>query len=292
VCRGIPRALPQYSPVVRIYDEIARRRREGIADLQADVIWRIQELSEVFDGRVDLTVGANREAFGDVLEAFVPDGFGLVLVPSTNVDCVADMEAGGKITFRGLLPSDQAAVATVERTVWVARGFTQHHGLTVVPRYRGNRIAPRCFVKSVALYDRIGIKEIYVRAAHSGSWYWAQWGFHFTDRSEIIRMIRHTQSIVDAFGAGLDVSTFVHPQQFFHLGHGTEITFDDLIAAFPDREEGYEQIAHANGLGRHQPIPFARAVLLTGPSWTGCLSLDRAGADRLIFDDVARKMVI
>lgn len=277
---------------MRIYEEIARHRAEGAEDLRGEIIWRISELSNALGSSIDLTVGANREAFEDILAEFVPDGFELVLVPSTFVDCVADMEAGGKITFRGLLTSEGAAVATVERTLWIARGFAQHHGFTVVPRYRSNKIAPRSLVRSVGLYDRLGIEEIYLRAAHSGSWYWAQWGFHFTDRAELIRLIRHTQSIVDAFGADLDVSTFVHPEQFFHLGHGTGITFDDLIAAFGDREDAYQEIAHNNGIGLHQSIPFARAVLLTGPAWSGCLSLDRSSADRLIFDGVARRMVV
>lgn len=278
---------------MRIYAEIARRLADGpIEDMRADLLWRIRELMEVLGRPVDLTEGPNREAFDDVLQAFVPDGFGLVLVPSTFVDCVADMEAGGKISFRGLLTSDKAAVATVERTVWLARGFAQHHGFTVVPRYRGNRIAPRSLIKCVELYDAASVSEIYLRASRSGSWYWAQWGFHFADVNDLIRVIRHTQSIVDAFGADLDVSTFVHPEQFFRLGHGTDVTFDNLIDAFPQREDAYEEIASLNGISRHQSIPFGRLVLLTGPAWDGCLSLDKSQADRLIFDDLARKMVV
>ena len=136
------------------------------------------------------------------------------------------------------------------------------------------------------------IREIYLRAAHSGSWYWAQWGFHFVTANDLIRVIRHTQSIVDAFGADLDVSTLVHPRQFFTLGDGTEITIDDLVEAFPQQEDSLQDIATKNGISLHQSIPFARAVLLTGFSWDGCLDLAKDGFDRLIFDDVARKMVV
>jgi GNAT superfamily N-acetyltransferase len=277
---------------VRIYEEIARRRQSGEpGDPCKDVLWRIRELTKALGGPVDLTVQDNRNAFSDVIDAYVPDGFGLVLVPSNFVECIADLEAGGRITFRGLLTSDQAAVAEVSRTIWVDRGFAQHHGFTVVPRYRGNRIAPRSLIKCISMYDALGVNEIYLRAAHSGSWYWAQWGFHFNDRNEVVRLVRHTQEIVDAFGADLDVSGFVHPEQFFRLGHPAEVTFYDLVEAFPRREDAYKEIAEKNGISMDQAIPFGRAVLLTGPAWDGCLTLDQGSADRLIFDDLARKMM-
>jgi hypothetical protein len=47
------------------------------------------------------------------------------------------MEAGGKISFRGLLTSEQTGVAEVERTIWLACSFAQHHGFTVFPRSAG-----------------------------------------------------------------------------------------------------------------------------------------------------------
>lgn len=279
---------------MRIYTEIARRQEAGDdGNLRDEILWRIRELTQALGtGQIDLTDARNRDAFADVLDAYVPEGLGLVLVPSTFIDCVADNEAGGKISFRGLLTSGQAAVATVERTIWLAREFAQHHGFTVVPRYRGNKIAPRSLIKCVELYDALGVKEIYLRAAQSGSWYWAQWGFHLIDRNDLIRLIRHTQSIVDAFGADLDVSTFVHPEQFYRLGHGSDITFDELVSAFPQREDAYKDIAERNGISMHQSIPFSRAVLLTGPPWDGCLNLGKDQADRLIFDDLVRRMVV
>jgi hypothetical protein len=277
---------------MRIYDEIARRRAAGGVVECDDVLWRIGELTDHLGKPIDLTEQENRDAFSDVLDAYVPDGFGLVLVPSTFRDCVADMTDGGKITFHGLLTSEQAAVATIERTLWLGRRYVEHHGLTVVPRYRANRIAPRSLVKCVGMYDHLGITDIHLRAAKSGSWYWAQWGFHFADREDLIRLAKHTQNIVEAFGADIDVSTFVHPQQFFYLGHPAEIRFHDLIDAFPRSEQGLQDIAQENGISLHQAIPFARAVLLTGPSWSGCLSLAPDHADRLIFDRVARKMVV
>jgi hypothetical protein len=285
------RAGVSLGPVMRIYQEIARHRESNPDDLLADVLWRIQKLRDVLHGPIDLTDQPNREAFSDVLQAFVPNGFGLVLVPSHGYDCEANLDAGGKISFCGLLTSGDAAVAELARTLWLGHGVAQHHRLTVVPRYRGNRIAPRSLVKCVEIYDALRLKEVHLRAALSGSWYWAQWGFRFRDLDDLIRLQRHTQEIVDAFGADLDVSGFTHPQQFFFLGDETPISFSDLIDAFPRRKDAYEELAYENGISLHREIPFGRAVLLTGPSWDGSLNLAKDGADRLIFDDVARKML-
>jgi hypothetical protein len=135
-----------------------------------------------------------------------------------------------------------------------------------------------------------------VRACFSGTWYWAQWGFHFDDPKELLRVQEHTQRIVDAFGGGIDVGAFSHPHQFFRLGETEErpgvaplITFDQLCDALPPCREAYEDIAADNGLGVHDPIPFGRAVLLTAPAWDG--RLDLSGGDRLIFNDRAGRVL-
>lgn len=277
---------------MRVHTAIARRRRRPHSDnLVADLLWRIRVLIDALGTEVvDLVDHDNREAFSDVLGAFVPAGFQLVFVPSGPRGCICSLEEGGKISFHGLLISEGNAVAEIERTIWLSLGRVHHHNLRVVAKYRGNRIAPRSLIGSVKLYDALAIREIHLRASFSGSWYWAQWGFHFADVDDLVRMQRHTQAIVNACGGDLDVSTFTHPEQFFRLGHPTTVSFAEMIEAMPERRDSYEEIALQNGIGPHQQIPFGRAVMLTGPSWDACLTLDAGSADRLIYDDLARRM--
>jgi hypothetical protein len=143
-------------------------------------------------------------------------------------------------------------------------------------------------MRSVALYDQLGFEYIRLRAAFSGTWYWAQWGFHFEDAAELAKIQHHTQEIIDALGGGLDASSLTHPVQFYRLGDPTEITFEELADALPHRRDAYEDIANDNGISMHDGIPFGRAVLLTGPSWYARLNLE--GPDRLIYDDRARRV--
>src|SRR5262249_54180606 len=144
-------------------------------------------------------------------------------------------------------------------------------------------------IRSVGLYEQLKFEYVTLRAAHSGTWYWALWGFHFVDENEQLRMQNHAQEIIDAFGGGEDATTLTHPVQFARLGEPTVITFDQLCDAFPQKRDAWEDIARDNGLGMHDPIEFGRIVLLTGPTWTGRLDLD--GADRLIFDDRAKRVL-
>jgi hypothetical protein len=83
---------------VRVHAEIARVREERQGeDLLDQLLWRIQ----VLGGDVDLTDHENREAFSDVLGAFVPDNHALVLNPSER--CRATLDRGGEIVFTGFL---------------------------------------------------------------------------------------------------------------------------------------------------------------------------------------------
>jgi hypothetical protein len=65
-----------------------------VNDRCGDLKWRIHTLTETLAcEEVDLTEPANREAFHDVLNAFVPDGFDLVLVPSSATSCVVGQKS-------------------------------------------------------------------------------------------------------------------------------------------------------------------------------------------------------
>jgi hypothetical protein len=94
----------------------------------------------------------------------------------------------------------------------------------------------------------------------------------------VARVQDHAQEIIDVLGGGLDATTLKHPLQFARLGEPSVISFDALADALPHRRDAYEDIARDNGLGIHDPIPFGRIVLITGPSWWGCLDLK--GPDR------------
>jgi GNAT superfamily N-acetyltransferase len=269
--------------LVTLYDEIRRRMLAEEMPLRDQVLWRIHQLG----GHADLTERANRLAFADILDAFVPENFELVLNPAQR--CEATNHGGGIIEFTGLLVTGGTQVAELERRILLGPNRAEHRRIRVIPRYRGNRIAPRSLIRCISMYEKVGIEQVRVRACWSGTWFWALWGFHFADPSERERVRNHAQGIVDAFGGGLDAGTLEHPLQFARLGEPETITFDELADQFPHRRDAYEDIAYQNGLGVHDPISFGRAVLLTAPSWYGCLDL--SGADRLIFDDRARRTV-
>lgn len=244
---------------------------------------RIHELG----GNVDLTDEENRIIFSDVLDAFVPDGHRL-LMSSADV-CRATIEGGGEIRFTGLLVSGTNVTAQLQRHIYLGRRFAYHGLIRVVPRFRGNRIAPRSLVKSVGLYDRLELEFIRLRAAYSGSWFWALWGFRFEDANELARIRSHAQEIIDVLNGGVSAASFTRPIQFARLGEPAAITFDQLADLFPQRRGAYEDLAHDNGLGMHDAIPVGRAILLTGPSWYG--RLDLHAADRLIFNERARRLL-
>jgi len=271
--------------VTRAHQEIERRREAGaVEDLCAELLWRIRFLG----GHVDLHEAQNREAFMEVVDCYAPDTkfaadrFRVVLNP--NEACAATLDEGGLIRVSGFLVTGASVTASFQRDLFLDQKVAHHRSFRVVPRYRGNQIAPRSLRRCVGLYDQLGIQRIRLRACYSGSWYWAQWGFHFERRQELERIQEHAQRIVDKFGGGLDVGDFTHPSQFFYLGEGAKITFRQLIDALPQCELAYGRIAYENGLGTHDPIPFGRAVLLTGPSWDACLDL--SGPDRFIYDDL------
>lgn len=257
----------------RAHAEIAKvRKKKKGKELLDQLLWRI----EVLGGDVDLTDHENRQAFSEVLDAYCPtDDYSLVLNPSQR--CRAARDNGGEIVFWGSLVTGGNIVADLERRLFLRMRFADHRRIRVPAAFRGNRIAPRCLIRSVGLYDQLTFKCIKLRAAYSGSWFWARWGFHFEDRNELLRIQDHAQRLIDAFGGGLDARSLVHPVQFVRLGEPATISFDELCDALPHRRDAYEGIAYDNGLGMHDPVPFGRIVLLTGPSWDACLDLD--GAD-------------
>jgi hypothetical protein len=269
---------------VRAHSQIEELRtaKQG-EDLFDQLLWRIK----ILGGDVDLTEAENRGAFAEVLDAYVPENHRLVLNPSAR--CRATLERGGEIVFTGFLETGGNVTAELERRLSLGRRTAEHRRFRVVPRYRGNRIAPRSLIRSVALYDQLQFEHVRLRAAFSGTWYWAQWGFHFEDSRELGKVQDHAQRIIDACGGGLDATTLKHPVQFYRLGEPAAITFDELVDALPQCRDAYEEIAYDNGLGMHDPVPFGRAVLLTGPAWYACLDLK--GADRLIFNDRAKRLL-
>jgi hypothetical protein len=271
---------------LRAYAEIARRREQNQgAELLEQLLWRI----EVLGGDVDLLNAENRAAFAEVFDAYLPETHRLVLLATQP--CRATRNASGaEVVFTGYLVSGENITAELERRLDLIRRVAHHRRFRVLAPFRGNGIAPRSLVRCVELYDSLGFTQIKLRAAHSGTWYWAQWGFHFDDQNELARVQDHAQAIIDAFGSGLDASTLTHPVQFALLGESSVLSFDELADAFPHRRDAYEQIAYDNGIGIHDKIPFGRVVLLTGPTWDGCLDLDPDGADRIIFNDRAHRL--
>jgi hypothetical protein len=178
-----------------------------------------------------LTEAANREAFAEALDAYVPENHVLILNPSAR--CRASLDRGGEIVFTGVLVTGGNATAQLERRLLLGRRIAEHRRIRVVPRYRGNRIAPRSLIRCVGFYDQIDFELIKLRAAFSGTWYWAQWGFHFDDPSERTRVQEHAQEIIDLFGGGLDAKSLTHPIQFARLGEPAVLTFDALADVLP-----------------------------------------------------------
>jgi hypothetical protein len=266
----------------RLTKSSARLEKDG-KELYEQLLWRL----EILGGDVDLTEPGYRGAFAEVLDAYVPANYELFLQPASR--CRATLARGGEIEFTGLLVTGGNVTAELARRIHLGGRSAEHHRFRVIPRYRGNRIAPRSLIGAVRLYQSLDFQYVRLRACFSGTWYWAQWGFHFEDPYEMAAMQSHAQEIIDVFGGGLDATTLTHPVQFLRLGEPTAITFDQLCDALPQRRDAYEDMARENGLGMHDAIPFGRIVLLTGPSWHGRLDLD--GPDRLIYDDRAGRVL-
>ena len=272
---------------MRVYDRVREvKEQQGGRDLLRQVRWRMRALTQVIGDPIDLNVPANRQAFDDVIDAYAPND--RYQVELSKFDrCVATEQQGGLINFVAWLVTGGEPIAEIKRVLNLNRGYAYHSSLRVHPPYRGNRVAVGSLASSVELYDRLGFSAVRLRACYSGTWYWARFGFEFEDPQEVSAIRRHAQQVVNAFGGGLDVSTFTHPQQFLYLGHPSVISFGELVDAMPKKEDAFIGIAADNGLGMHDRIPFGRAVLLTGPSWDGRLTLQ--GPGRLIFDDLVRR---
>src|SRR6266508_3484151 len=152
----------------RAHDEIERVRQERAGEgLLDQLLWRIK----ILGGDVDLIEGEGRRAFSEVLNAYVPENHSLVLNPSGR--CRATLDRGGEIVFTGFLVTGGIVTAQLERRLLLARRIAEHIRIRVVPRFRGNRIAPRSLARCVGLCDQLEFECIKLRAAFSGAWYWA-----------------------------------------------------------------------------------------------------------------------
>jgi hypothetical protein len=150
------------------------------------------------------------------------------------------------------ISSRDTVTANLQRRLHLHTRVAEHRLFRVVPRYRGNRIAPRSLVRSVGLYDALEFREIRIRAAFYGTWYWALWGFHFADQSELARVQAHVQELSDEFGGGLDASTPTPSSAVCSIRRAEDGHVRRARGAFPQRRETYEGLAYDNNLAMHE----------------------------------------
>jgi hypothetical protein len=267
-----------------IYRQIAQERERGERPLAFQLRRRIMLLG----GDADLTVPANQEAFAEVLDAYVPEGYELRL--NSNRPCRAADQCGGMIEFSGRLLWNGEAVARLERAIYLARQYAEHRLFERTRSHRGHQLSLRSLLSSVALYDEIEIRQIRLRATLStGKWYWATLGFDFWDEESRADVQQWTQRVLDALEQPIRASELKHPLTIALLGDDERITFAALTEALPEFERGFETAAEANGLSMNDPLPVGKAILLSGPAWEAVLRLD--GDDRLQFEERAKKQL-
>jgi hypothetical protein len=285
---------------------LADRRAAGVADLGAEVRQRIAEL-----GPMPLHTAERRAAFSEIISAFEVAPYPFLLDPTESTISTNPETLHLKGLLVEALPGGGVQpVAQVERMLDFGAGTAEHVYLSVLPPYRGTMITPRLMLKSLELYDALGLARIGVHAGlESGRYYWAgHVGYDFADETQRRYVERWATFVLGALRAEHDLDGVEEPQQWALLGTEveppTEITFAELEAALPPRVPlalldpngtgvvGYEPAARVladvgmvetakhlrliregNALSAGDPVVLGKATMLTGPDWYGVFDL-------------------
>lgn len=245
----------------------------GAAELGEQLLARVEELTQ--GQQIDLA--EHLDHFPELRRAFTIPHAELVLVPDR---CPASLEDGGSIELVGFLctPLDDGTEPGLQfkRHLKLGEGCADHQWLKVAPPLRGIGLSSALLLRSFAFYKSIGLRSVELDAAmEAGKWHWARVGFEFMWPAEAAAVKRWALEVAAAVKPeGLNVAALTTATQFAHMEARRGITLAELSKSFPKKAEQIEKVAKQNDLAMDQPIPFGRAVMLTGPRWEGLLDLE------------------
>lgn len=259
---------------------VKQQRVEGLP-LADQLIWRIEQLTS--GQSIDLAEQIHH--FPEVTEAITPPTLEAKLLGGPERS-EASLEDGGSLVLIGGLnvPGSLQLVAKFKRRLQLGQKLAYHEMLEVEPEFRGRGICLQLLRRTFVFYDALGLEEVQVEASLStGRWYWARVGFEFElpkDREEVKKW---AIEVCEALGiSSLNVDTYSSAAQFARMGGNRRVSLGQIAAAIPAKAELVKTIAEQNGLEIEERIELGRAVMLTGPEWTGRLQLQ--GPSRVAFE--------
>ncbi len=274
----------------RFAEDVASQKAEGWP-LREQLLWRVGELTS--GQSIDL--GEQVEHFPEVVAGFTAPGIEPVLVSRGDdgkLISKASLEDGGSLLATGFLqtPGGGNYLGSFKRRLQLEPNWAVHEQLIIKPEHRGRGIAPRFLLGSFEFYDALGLEEVHaVAGLETGRWYWAHMGFEFTKANERACVRAWAKEVctaleVDDSGIGEGSSA----GQIARLDCEREISLEALAEAMPNQRGRLEvEVAEKNGMEMTRPIPLGRAIMLSGPQWSGFLQL--AGPHRLAFEEAARE---
>lgn len=266
------------------FAETTRQQTEEGWSLREQLMWRVGELTS--SQSIDLAEHA--EHFPEVIDAYTLNRITPVLVARNKqgeLISKASLEDGGSIRLTGFLMDDGRFVGEFMRRLQLARGLAIHEHLVIDRRFRGQGIGARFVHRSLDLYDSLGLEQVGLKASlTTGRWYWAQMGFDFVLPGEAEPIRIWAEQVCEATGAEADgLAGLSSAPQFARLEGTNEISFGEMISGLPEHEERLNDIAEENGFALEDPMVLGKAIMLSGPEWSGRLRLD--GPQRRSFEE-------
>lgn len=270
--------------------DVAAQRADSLP-LREQLLWRIGALTSAQS--VDLAQHAAH--FPEVIAGLtVPEsGIRPILVSRDKegeLISKASLEDGGSLVATGFLQAATGEfVGSFKRRLQFEQSWALHEQLVIVPEFRGRGIAPSFLLRSFGLYDDLELEEVHLVAGlETGRWYWAHMGFDFMKVDEKAMVRYWAEEVCAALGVdGSEIGEQSSAGQIARLDCESEISLAALSKAMPHQHDRLEEIAEKNGMEMTRPISLGRAIMLTGPQWSGFLQLK--GPHRLAFEEAAQE---
>lgn len=266
------------------FAEDTRQQIEDGWSLRDRLMWRVGELTS--SQNIDLAEHSGH--FPEILDAYTLKHITPVLVARDKqgeLISKASLEEGGSIRLTGFLLDDGEFVGEFMRRLQLDRGLAIHEHLVIDPRFRGQGIGARFVHRSLDLYDALGLEQVGLKASlATGRWYWAQMGFDFVVASEVEAIRSWAEKVCAATGIeaeGLDGLTGA--PQFARLEGTRDVSLVEMATALPDHAGRLVDIAVQNGFAADDRMALGKAIMLSGPEWSGILHLD--GSQRRSFEE-------
>ncbi len=267
----------------RFAEADARQSAEGWP-LRKRLMWRIGELTSA----QSIDLAKHVEHFPEVMSAYTLNEIRPFLVPHDDEGKLiskASLEDGGSIRLTGFLMDAGQFVGQFRRRIQFDRDLAMHESLIIARRFRGQGIGARFVHRSLDLYDALGLEQVGLKASlTTGRWYWAQMGFDFVAPGEVEPIRAWAEKVCGATDVKVEgLDEISGAPQFARLEGSRQISFGEIVAALPEHGEEVATVAEENGFALDDVMGIGKAIMLTGPDWTGRLDLE--GAQRRSFDE-------